>query len=329
MENKFPQLGLEWVVIPKRRIYTIIALLVLMLVSGAGLSFYLYGNSFKHTAEDARADAGARFDMLEGEVRVIRAATRISIAADATTRLKPGDVVQTQPSGRAAVTLSDGSTLTIRPNSVITIAENVATQGSVSARVRVAVESGQVKVSTGKQTPQTSNIVETPLTKNRLSAQTAASFGVLDDKSEEVRVISGTVESKTSLGTSGLTIKAGEYVARSRSGDIKSREHLLDTPVPYAPSDREKIKVGAEGVSDVTLQWAHPLSAPVSYRVEIASSPFFVEPSIIFERQHLVTPRLVVTELGLGDYFWRVRAVSATGQSSEWCGPQKFAVAGN
>ncbi|HEX8853404.1 MAG TPA: FecR domain-containing protein, partial [Pyrinomonadaceae bacterium] len=241
----------------------------------------------------------------------------------------PGDVVQTQPTARATITLADGSTLSVRPNSVITIAENDRAEGGGTTRVRVAVGSGQVKVSTVEQTPQMSNVVETPLTKNRLSGQTAASFDVLEDKTEEVRVMTGSVESKASVGGGHLTIQAGEYVARHQSGNIKRREHLLDTPVPYAPHDRERIETQADGTTSVALQWAHPLSASsVSYRVEIASSPFFVKPGIIFERERLIAPRLLVTKFAHGNYFWRVQAVSATGQASEWCRPQKFTLVG-
>jgi acyl transferase domain-containing protein len=41
------------------------------------------------------------------------------------------------------------------------------------------------------------NVVETPLTRNRLGGETGASFGVRDDKTEDIRVSSGSVETTT------------------------------------------------------------------------------------------------------------------------------------
>lgn len=324
MENKLANLHLEWVVVSKRRLRAVALLVLALIVLGAGLYLSLYGNALKSPRKAALND-GARFMTLEGEVRVVRPATRENTKADGNTRLYPGDVVQTRATGRASLTLADGSTLSIHPNSVITIAENSGTRDSGFAHVRVAVEGGRIKVNTDKQTSQTSNIVETPITRNKLSGQTAASFDVHEDNSEEIRVTAGSVEAHTRGGDA--TIRAGEYVALGRSGDIQRHERLLDTLVPYAPPNLERVQAGADGTATVTLRWSHPMAAPAaSYHIEIASSPFFVKSGIVFERNLLSAPKLVVTELPLGNYFWRVRATTATGQASEWCEPQKFII---
>ena len=69
-------------------------------VAGAAVYVYKYGNPFKNIAE-VKHSAGARFISFEGDVRVIRAATRENIPANSDTELYPGDTVQTQASGRA------------------------------------------------------------------------------------------------------------------------------------------------------------------------------------------------------------------------------------
>jgi hypothetical protein len=213
--------------------------------------------------------------------------------------------------------------LTVRPNSVVTIAENTDAGGGRAARVRVAVEGGQVRVSTERQTPETSNVVETPLAGNRLAAQTAASFDVHADRAEEVRVSAGGV-TRGSPGGGATLLRAGEYVAFGPSGAVSKREPLLDPPVAYAPPDRAAI-AAQPGGAGVVLEWTRPLAAvPATYRVEIAASPFFVRPGLVFERDRLVAPKLTVTQLQAGTYFWRVRAEAAGGQASEWCEPQKF-----
>lgn len=326
MRNKSADHSLEWVVVSKRRIYAGIILLALAVVTLASGSYlWLYGSPVKSHREESRVAHEARFDTFDGEVRVVRALTRETVVVDAGTRVYPSDIVQTRATGRASITLADGSILTIRPNSVITIAENIGSDTEKYSHVRVAVERGGVKVVTDRQTPETSNIVETTLTKSKLSTKTVASFDVHEDNSEEIRVSAGNVEAST--GGKRTTIRSGEYLAFNPAGEMDKREPLLDAPVPYAPSHLERIETRSDELATVALQWTHPMRATAHfYRVEIASSPFFVKAGIIFEREHLIAPKLIVTELKAGNYFWRVRSVSATGQTSEWCEPQKFAI---
>lgn len=325
MRNESARVGLEWVVVSKRRVYAAALLLSALALLGAGWYFRLHATPSGAALAGSPPAEGARFKTLEGEVRVVRNVTREFVKADADTRLFPGDVVQTQTTGRASLKLADGSTLSIQPNSVLTIAENVGTGGGRAAHVRVAVEGGQVRMNTEAQSPGVSNIVETPQAQNSLSARTAATFDVHEDRSEEVRVGSGTVE--RSAGAGRTAIGAGEYVAFGGSGEVKRRERLLDAPVAYAPAHLEKIPAQDGGEAAVRLRWTRPMaSAPAFYQVELASSPFFVKQGIVFERGRLSAPALIITGLRQGNYFWRVRAVSNTGQDSEWCTPQKFTV---
>lgn len=325
MNDKRAGPQLEWITIPARRVYAAAGILAALVLIGAGVYLWLHREQRAPTPEGARAATPALTGSFEGAVRVVRADTREIIVADAGTRLYPGDTLQTEANGRATVMLADGSTLLVRPDSVVTIAENAGAAGGSAARVRVAVGGGQVKVSTTQQAPETSNVVETPQAGNRLAAQTAASFDVHADKSEEVRVSAGVVERRAGGGRTAL--RAGEYVAFGPAGELRQREQLLDTPVPYAPPDRANVPAQAGGAT-VGLQWTRPLATnAVTYRVEIAASPFFVQPGIVFERDRLSAPKLTVTELKPGTYFWRVRAEAAGGQVSEWCAPQKFTLA--
>src|SRR4029079_10161551 len=122
--------------------------------------------------------AGARFMSFEGDVRVVRAATRETISASSDTELYPGDTVQTQASGRARIGLADGSTLVVKPNSTIIIRDNVRDEDGKKSNVHVQVNSGQMFVRTEQLSEGTTNLVETPKTKNKLGEQTGASFGV-------------------------------------------------------------------------------------------------------------------------------------------------------
>jgi hypothetical protein len=326
--TKRKRFDLDWWVVSKRLVYTGVALVVLgVAAGGAGLYVYLYGNPLNKLDPKLNAPAGARFLSFDGDVQVVRAMTRERLLARGDTQLYPGDIVQTQADGRARIQLADGSTLVVRPNSVVTIRDNARLEDGTHTNVRVAVARGQVNVRTEEQPEGSHNVVETPLTKNNLGSLTGASFGVNENNTEDIRVGDGRVET-TTRGGEKTVITGGEYVALNQSGGVKSRERLLDIPAPAAPRDLEKIPVAANGVTDVTLRWVRPSSGAAKfYRVEVATSPFFVAAGKVVERDQLETTSFNVSELRPGVYFWRARAVATSGQTSDWSEPQKFTIA--
>jgi hypothetical protein len=327
MAMKISRFDYEWLIVPKRLIYIVIILVGLSLLAGGfGVYVWLHGNPFKGAASEIGAPTGARFVSFEGGVRVVRAETREVLLARADTRLFPGDIVQTEEDGRARITLADGSTLLVKPNSVITIAENTAAEDGKSTKVRVAVESGQVNVRTEHQPEGAQNIVGTQLTESRLNSETSASFDVREDKTEAIRVADGAVETSTRNGDVA-TIRDGEYVSVNQQGSIAQKEKLLDAPAPSAPRNLERVAARRGGSTSVPLRWQRPATgAAAHYRVEVATSPFFVAAGKVIERDQLQATEFTVDDLRQGNYFWRVRAMAQSGQASDWSEPQKFSV---
>jgi hypothetical protein len=98
--------------------------------------------------------------------------------------------------------------------------------------------------------------------------------------------------------------------------------------MPSEPHDLEKVYVGSNGSASLSLKWQRPQSgAAAFYRVEVATSPFFVADGKVIERDQLVANEFGANDLRPGVYFWRVRATASTGQASDWSEPQKFIVA--
>ncbi|HKU74119.1 MAG TPA: FecR domain-containing protein [Pyrinomonadaceae bacterium] len=324
--NKTSRFAFDWWIIQKRFVYLVIAIFMLC-VSAAGAALYVwkYGNPFKNVAI-VNHPAGARFVSFEGDVRVIRAATREMLPANSDTELYPGDTVQTQTNGRARIGLADGSTLLVKPNSTIIIRDNARADDGKKTNVHVRVDSGQLSVRTEQQADGTTNVVETPKTKNTMGQQTSASFGVNPEGTEEIRVATGAIETTNQNGDKA-TIKEGEYVSVNNSGRISPAQKLLDVPQPAKPHDLEQVSVGSNGAANVALKWQRPQSGtPSYYRVEVATSPFFVADGKVIERDQLVATEFGATDLRPGVYFWRVRATAASGQASDWSDPLKFIV---
>ncbi len=326
MESKVSHFDLEWWVIQKRAIY--VAALVLSLgaiAGGAALFVWKYGNPLKNVATTTESLAGARFMSFEGDVRVIRASTRQVVVANSDIQLYPGDTVQTQTDGRARISMADGSTVVVRPNSTIIIRDNAKAADGKRSNVHVVVDSGQMLVRTQEQSEDNKNVIETPKTQNQISGQTAASFGVNPEGTEEIRVNSGAVESINRRGER-MSLKGGDYVSVNQSGTLSKPQKLLDVPQPLQPRDLEKIPASS-GSAAVPLRWQRPQSGtPAYYRVEVATSPFFVSEGKVIERDQLVVTQFIASDLRPGAYFWRIRATAASGQTSEWTEPLKFIV---
>jgi len=327
MATKTNRFAFDWWAVQKRIVYLIIAVLVLCgLAGGAALYVWKYGNPLKNVGTKTRLPAGAKFSSFEGDVRVIRAATRETIQASSDTELYPGDTVQTGASGRARLSMADGSTLVVRPNSTIIVRDNATTDDGKKTNVHVVVDSGQMYVRTEQQPAGTNNVVETPKTKNKVGEQTGASFGVNPEGTEEIRVNAGVIET-TDRGGEKTSLHGGEYAKVSPSGTVSRPQKLLDVPSPSEPRDLQKVFIEQNGAATVTLKWLRPQSGtPAYYRVEVATSPFFVADGKVIERDQLVATEFNASDLRPGTYFWRVRATATSGQTSDWSDPQKFAV---
>jgi len=326
MANRTSHFAFDWWIIQKRFVYLVIAILALCgIAAGGALYVWKYGNPLRNAVNLANP-AGARFISFEGDVRVVRAATRETISASGDTELFPGDTVQTQASGRAKIGLADGSTLLVKPNSTIIIRDNARADDGKKSNVHVVVDSGQMFVRTEQLTEGTNNVVETPKTKNKMGEQTGVSFGVNPEGTEEIRVNTGVIETTNRAGEK-TSIHGGEYVSVNNSGRLSAPQRLLDVPLPSEPHDLEKVFIGGNGSASLLLKWQRPQSgAAAFYRVEVATSPFFVADGKVIERDQLVATEFGASDLRPGVYFWRVRATATSGQTSDWSEPRKFIV---
>ena len=236
MVSKDSPFDSEWWVIQKRAVYvTAMVLGLSAIVGGASLYVWKYGNPLKSIAARADSPAGARFMSFEGDVRVVRAATRQVVFANNEIQLYPGDTVQTQADGRARIGMADGSTVVVRPNSTIIIRDNASAEDGKRSNVHVVVDSGQMLVRTEQQNENTRNVIETPKTQSQIAGQTQASFGVNPEGTEEIRVNSGTVESMNRAGER-QSLQGGEYVSVNQSGTISRPQPHTAKVRPLASS---------------------------------------------------------------------------------------------
>ncbi len=323
-DQKFRRFYVDWWKIQRSTIYGfVIACVVIASLGYGGWWYWKNRNSIQLGEVPKNA---AIISSFEGDVRIIRASTREVVRVTQTTYVAAGDTIQTQADGKTQLQMIDGSTLTIKPNSTVIVRDNTSIFGGAT-NVKVSLGGGQINVKTEDQSGESQNIVEVKQVENKVSGQTDANFGIKQKSdSGEIRISRGSVE--TSVNGEKVVIKDNEYASIASNGKVMPKEKSLDAPKLIAPPTLEQFFVSDAGSTDTTLRWQKSDNIPTAYyRVEIATSPFFVADSMIVEKEPLATPNLTLAKITAGNYFWRVRSVASSGQISDWSEPWKFTVA--
>ncbi len=321
-DKQYKRFYVDWWNIKKSTVYMLIALAVLF-VASLGFLWYATRNNWFAQQElaDAPQDAG-RLTSFEGDVRVIRSATRETIVVTKLIYVSAGDTIQTQSDGRATIQMIDGSTLQVRPNSTVVIRDSSSLFGGKN--IRVALDDGQINVKTQEQTDNTKNVVEVSQTENRLMSQTDASFNTdAATKGGEIRISRGGVES---TGNGEKTVISENEFAAINNGKISSKEKLLEPPKMIAPENSSQID--SNGNADIAFRWQNGSeSSQISkYYLQVSRSPVFAADGILVDRDSLTNVNYPLAGVAPGTYYWRLRATSSAGQKSVWSDPWKFTV---
>jgi len=324
MESKYRKFYVEWWNIKRSTIYKLVAILIFVGVLGFGGWWVLKSNWLVAQPElnDAPKDA-AKVISFEGDVRIIRAATRETILITRPTFVSAGDTIQTQADGRAKVQMIDGSVLSIRANSTVVIRDSNSLFGGPN--VRVTLDDGQINVRTEDQPENTNNVVEVRESENKINPQTDASFGINQQSGGgEIRISRGSIE--TTVGGEKTVVKENEYAALD-SGKIANKEKLIAPPVHNSPSSNEQLMGSASGAADIVFRWQSPdVNSALTYSLQVAKLPSFAADSMVIERQTLTSPNFTLGGLLPGAYYWRVQASASSGQTSTWSEHWKFTV---
>jgi hypothetical protein len=324
MENKYRKFYVEWWNIKKSTIYKLVAIFVFLGILGFGGWWILKSNWLVATTETTEAPKdAAKVISFEGDVRIIRAATRETILVTRPTFISAGDTIQTQADGRAKIQMIDGSVLSIRANSTVVIRDSNSLFGGPN--VRVTLDDGQINVRTEDQPENTQNVVEVRESENKINPNSDASFGINQQSgSGEIRISRGSVE--TTVGGEKTVVKENEYAALD-NGKLANREKLIAPPIHNSPSSNEQIVGSLSGAADIIFRWQSPdVTSALTYNLQVAKLPSFAQDSMVIERQGLTSPNFTVGGLLPGTYYWRVQASSNSGQTSNWSEQWKFTV---
>ncbi len=323
MKTKYRKFYVEWWNIRKSTIYKIAAIFLFLFLLGYGGWWMIKSSWTVATPEMNAPKDAATVINFEGDVRIIRAATRETILVTRTAFVSAGDTIQTQADGRARIQMIDGSVLSIRANSTVVIRDSNSLFGGPN--VRVTLDDGQINVRTEDQPENTQNVVEVRESENRIYPRTDASFGINPQSGGgEIRISRGSVE--TTVGGEKTLVRENEFAALDE-GKIANKEKLITPPVHNTPSSNEQIVSGAGGTADLVFRWQSPdVNTALTYHLQVSRLPSFAPDAMIVERVGLNSPNMAYGGFQPGAYYWRVRASAASGQTSNWSEYWKFTI---
>jgi hypothetical protein len=262
----------------------------------------------------------AHFTALDGTVRVKKGNGNSWIKADYSIPLEKGDVVQTGSEGMAKVVFNDGTSYTVKQDSLIVIEENSANDQQ-QTNVAVAVSTGTVDLSTATYSQGSRSQVIVAGATASLSPESAAQVHN-DPKSDhhEILMKKGSGE----VTRNGETVKLANWEKVSFQGQQSHLEKAkeIGPPTPIAPANMAPLFSAGEAMKDVSFSWT-PMANAVGYRLRISRNPYF---SSTLVDKKVNTAAVTVTSLGEGAYYWMVQSYDAAGKESVESEKNRFTI---
>jgi len=261
----------------------------------------------------------AHFTALDGTVRVKKGSGNSWVAADYNVPLEKGDVVQTGSEGMAKVVFNDGTSYTVKQDSLIVIEENSANDQQ-QTNVAVAVSTGTVDLSTATYSQGSRSQVIVAGATASLSPESAAQVHN-DPKAEQHEILmkKGTGE----VTRNGETVQLANWEKVTFRGQDSRLEKAKETgpPTPIAPANMAPLFSG-DATKDVEFTWTAMANA-TGYRLRISRNPYF---SSTLVDKKVNTAAVTVSGLGEGAYYWMVQSYDVGGKESVESEKNRFTI---
>lgn len=261
----------------------------------------------------------AHFTALEGTVRVKKANSNTWVNAGFDLPLDKGDVVQTSSEGIAKLYFSDGTSYSLKPDSLIVIEEN-STNSEKQTQVAVNVTTGIVDLNTGTYTQGSSSKVMVAGATAALAPESAAVVRN-DPHTDKHQILVKKGSGQVTRNNETVTISNYEMVSFKNSSPQMVRTKEISPPTLISPAQAMPIFVPAVG-TPVEFSWT-PTSSAHRYRLRISQNPYFS--SAVFDRV-VDGEDIKIPGLKEGTYYWLVTAEDAIGRESVESDRNQFSV---
>jgi len=262
----------------------------------------------------------AHFTALDGTVRVKKGDGNSWMAADYNIPLEKGDVVQTGSEGMAKVVFNDGTSYTVKQDSLIVIEENSANDQQ-QTNVAVAVSTGTVDLSTATYSQGSKSQVIVAGATASLSPESTAQVHN-DPKSDQHEILMKKGTGEVSRNGETVQLANWEKVSFQAAAPHMEKEKGTGPPTPISPANMAPIFTSGEATKDVEFSWT-PMANAVGYRLRISRNPYF---SSTLVDQRVNTADVTVTSLGEGAYYWMVQSYESSGKESVESEKNRFTI---
>jgi len=265
----------------------------------------------------------ARFVNLDGKVQVKKVNTTQWAPADYRMSLDKGDLIQTGSDGVARVTFADGTTYTVKSDTLILVEENTVGPDRPT-RVGVAITSGALDLSTAGW-EQAGSHAEVRFQEDQSVAnirQNSRASVSSDPASKQNQITLSQGAAELQRGQERVELGRYERATFTPGGPV-TKSQVLAPPELVSPANLQPIIVADPKNTPVRFEWKAVPEA-VHYTLRVSATSMF---SRIVAEKKVNAPYADVTGLEPGDYFWAVVATDAQNRSSEPSDSAKFQLA--
>jgi hypothetical protein len=253
----------------------------------------------------------AKFVNLDGKVQIKKVNSVQWVTADYKTTLDKGDFVQTGSDSAARITFADGTTYTVKSDTLVTVEENsMASNRPTSVAMRIST--GSVDLATPNwSSPDSKAAVNVEDASAQLRQNSRASVNN-DPQGNNHEIVVSTGSAEVQRGDQKIELTQWQKASFPTGGGIQRSNVLappsLVEPLNLAPIINEKPKI-----SPVHFVWKSVEDA-VSYTVRLSATTSF---RTIVKQAKVSGTSADITGLDPGEYFWNVTAQDAKKQTSE------------
>ena len=313
----------DWFTVSYRSIF--IAILVVILVGGAAGYYFWTRNAPAAAAIEppAATVTTARFTTLEGNVKVKTVGTFEWVNADRSMVLRKSDLVRTGAGAAAEITFFDGTTLHVRPDSLITIEESSEDPRTKLRRVAAHISSGEVQFNAPRSTAAgAEREFSTPTLRTTTGEAAAGGVSVQESGESNVKLYTGTATVATKTGDS-VKLAANTQLKVDAAGKAEPVHALPQVPALLAPQHQTEITYQDPARATTLLVWK-PVPGATAYHVMLDYNAYFNRPLV--DRTGITDPSVEVRGLDVGKYYWRVAAVDKDNAEGSFSDFARFTV---
>jgi hypothetical protein len=261
----------------------------------------------------------ARFVNLDGKVQIKKVNSVQWVNADYQVTLDKGDLIQTSSEGVARIAFGDGTTYTVKGDTLVTVEENIV-EADRASQVGVHISSGQVDLQTGAW-PVAGSKAEVSFEDAVADARANSKLAVTSDpdtKEHQVTVDTGSAE--LNRGNEHVSIGQYERATLPPDGSAIIKTPVLAPPQLLEPLNLQPIILADPKHDPIHFSWKAAATAKM-YQFEVSTTTMFNH--IVMEKRTGATS-VDIPGLDPGDYFWRVRAIDDKNNVSDESESYKF-----